>query len=266
MRKILQLLTLLFFVTSLAQNAPITFEPDEFGNTWTWTVFENDDNPPLEVVENPDPSGINTSATVAKFTARALGQPFAGVESQHGSDIGTFSFDASNTIIKIMVWKTVISDVGIKFVDAASAAQEEIKVPNTLINQWEELTFDFSSRIGAFPIVKDQIVIFPDFGERTTDSIIYFDSISFSSSVLGVSDIENTSVVVYPNPSSTHWKFHSKQIIEKISIYNISGQIISVFNPNINEVIVDIDNYSTGMYFAKISSTLGEKTIKLIKK
>ena len=42
-----------------------------------------------------------------------------------------------------MVWKNVISDIGIKFVDSTAAAQPEIKVSNTLINQWEELTFDF---------------------------------------------------------------------------------------------------------------------------
>ena len=39
----------------------------------------------------------------------------------------------------------------------------EIKVFNTLINKWEELVFDFSTRIGLYPLVKDQIVIFPDF-------------------------------------------------------------------------------------------------------
>mgnify|MGYP002822157689 FL=1 len=167
-----------------AQNSPIDFETGGYGATWTWTVFENGDNPSLEIVTNPNTGGINSSATVAKFTALQAGQPWAGCESLHGADIGSFSFDSTNCIIKIMVWKDVISDVGIKFVDATSAAQEEIKVANTLINQWEELTFDFSSRIGVYPVVKDQIVIFPDFdlAGRTQDNICYFDNISFSPS------------------------------------------------------------------------------------
>ncbi len=87
-------------------NAPIGFEPGEFGNTWTWTVFENDDNPPLEIIENPDPSGVNTSGTVAKFTARAEGQPFAGVESLHGADLGVFDLTSETSTVTIMVWKT----------------------------------------------------------------------------------------------------------------------------------------------------------------
>jgi hypothetical protein len=144
---------------------------------------------------NPNIGGINSSATVAMFTALQAGQPWAGCESLHGADIGSFSFDYTNCIIKIMVWKDVISDVGIKFADATSAAQPEIKVANTLINQWEELTFDFSSRIGVYPVVKDQIVIFPDFDltGRTQDNICYFDNISFSpSNSVGVDNRSET--------------------------------------------------------------------------
>jgi len=165
-----------------AQNAPINFESGGFGANWTWAVFENDTNPPLEIIPNPDPSGINTSETVAKFTALQTGNPWAGTECAHG-DIGTFTLDSSNCIVKIMVWKPVVSDVGIKFVRPDGSALPEIKVPNTLTNQWEELTFDFSGRIGdPNTIDQDQIVIFPDFdlGGRTQDNICYFDNITFS--------------------------------------------------------------------------------------
>ena len=34
-------------------NSPIDFESGGHGAGWTWTVFENDSNPPLEVVSNP---------------------------------------------------------------------------------------------------------------------------------------------------------------------------------------------------------------------
>lgn len=165
-----------------AQNNPIDFESGGFGANWTWAVFENGTNPPLEIIANPDPSGINTSETVAKFTALQSGNPWAGTECMHG-DIGTFTLDNSNSIVKIMVWKPVISDVGIKFVRPDGSALPEIKVANTLTNQWEELTFDFSGRIGdPNTIDQDQIVIFPDFdlGGRTQDNICYFDNIIFS--------------------------------------------------------------------------------------
>jgi len=176
------LFTLLSGEIVLGQNQPINFESGGFGANWTWAVFENGTNPPLEIIPNPDPSGINTSETVAKFTALQSGNPWAGTECAHG-DIGTFTLDNTNSIVKIMVWKSVISDVGIKFALPSGAALPEIKVANTLTNQWEELTFDFSARIGDPNTVgQDQIIIFPDFnlGGRTQDNIIYFDNITFS--------------------------------------------------------------------------------------
>ena len=223
----------------LAQNSPIDFETGGYGATWTWTVFENGGNPPLEIVTNPNTGGINSSATVAKFTALQAGHPWAGCESLHGADIGSFSFDSTNCIIKIMVWKDVISDVGIKFVDATSAAQPEIKVANTLINQWEELTFDFSSRIGVYPVVKDQIVIFSDFdlAGRTQDNICYFDNISFSpSNSVGVDNRSETFPQGFAleqnfpnpfNPSTTIDYELPENGLVNITIYDITGRHIS---------------------------------------
>ena len=69
----------------LAQINPIDFEPTGIGADWTWTVFENDTNPPLEIIVNPVPGGINTSQSVAKFTALSTGMPFAGCETMHGT-------------------------------------------------------------------------------------------------------------------------------------------------------------------------------------
>ncbi|MBW6498103.1 MAG: hypothetical protein K0B09_06930, partial [Bacteroidales bacterium] len=184
MRKFTTLMMMLF-VSSLifAQNAPITFEPGEYGADWTWTVFENESNPALEIIDNPDASGINTSSKVAKFTALQAGNPWAGVESQVGVDLGTFQWNANNRIVKIMVWKTVISDVGIKFATETGWAQLELKVPNTVTNEWEELTFDFSNANNP-PNPENgtlgQIIIFPDFAARAQDNIVYFDNITFN--------------------------------------------------------------------------------------
>jgi len=248
-----------------SQNNPIDFESGGFGASWTWTVFENDTNPPLEIIANPDPSGINSSATVAKFTALQAGAPFAGCETMHGSDIGSFTLDASNVFVKIMVWKSTISDVGIKFVDANSAAQPEIKISNTVIYQWEELTFDFSTRIGEFPLVKDQIVIFPDFEARTSDNIIYFDNITFSDSPLGVSEFDEKQINSYPNPVDENWNVNSSEVIIQITLHNILGEVISSVTPHRTNYIMNMSHLAPGVYFAKVATVTGKKTLKLIK-
>lgn len=184
--KKLTLFLILLMATSMgfAQNNPIDFEPDGIGADWTWTVFENDTNPDVEIIANPDPTGINTSATVAKITALQTGNPWAGTESAHGSDLGSFVLDETNSTVSIMVWKSVISDVGIKFAAPGGWGQVEIKVPNTKVNEWEELVFDFSAYVNppASEGQLGQIIVFPDFDMdgRTQDNIVYFDNITFS--------------------------------------------------------------------------------------
>lgn len=164
----------LIFNKCYSQNAPVNFETNGYGAFWNWKVFENGQNPPLEIVANPDTSGINKSLTVAKYKAQISGAPFAGCETQHGAGIGSFTIDQSNMIIRIMVYKSVISDVGIKLVRFDNWSLGEIKVANTKINEWEQLTFDFSSHFG---LTYDQLVVFPDFVGRSGENIIYFDNI-----------------------------------------------------------------------------------------
>ncbi|MDG1427957.1 MAG: T9SS type A sorting domain-containing protein [Crocinitomicaceae bacterium] len=181
---LLILVGVLYSFSGMAQNVPIDFEAGGNGAGWTWTVVENNTNPPLQIVTNPSTSGINTSSTVAEFTALQSGQPWALTESLNNMDLGSYVLDATNSTITIMVYKSIISDVGIKLVTPTLAAQPEIKVPNTLINQWEEITFDFSGYIGQGAYATEnvsQIVVFPDFdlGGRTQDNVCYFDNINF---------------------------------------------------------------------------------------
>lgn len=209
---------------------PIDFEAGGYGADWTWTVFENASNPPLEIINNPDPSGINTSSKVAKFTALQAGQPWAGTESAHGNtNLGPFVLNSTNSIIKIMVWKPVISDVGIKLVSANGWALPEIKIPNTLTNQWQELTFDFSSfpNPPAEQGMYDQIVVFPDFNlaGRTQDNIIYFDNIRFTQ-VVGVSETPESKIQVFPNPLKAGQQLQMNVDAESVEIFDITGKLI----------------------------------------
>ena len=259
-------LSVAFIMTfvSFGQNIPIDFEQGGHGLNWTWTTFENDTNPALEIVPNPDVSSINSSSTVAKFTALQAGEPWAGVESMHGTDIGSFSLDNTNCTVKIMVWKPIISDVGIKFVDATNAAQPEIKVSNTLINQWEELTFDFSSRIGVYPVVKDQIVIFPDFnlGGRSQDNIIYFDNVYGSLNNTNTKDVNHEKMRVYPNPTTDLIYLENLKSFEKVEIYDLIGNLKGTHCHK----VIDISSFSNGVYLFRLIFESNTTIIKVIKK
>jgi hypothetical protein len=181
MRLLLTLLLAFFSQLLFAQAGPIDFEPNGFGANWAWTTFENGNNAPLEIIANPNPGGINNSSTVSKFVALVNGAPWAGFESVHGQGIGIFNLTAANCQIKMMVYKSVISNVGLKFATPSGASSGEILVSNTVVNQWEELTFNFTNVLSApTSIGIDQIIIFPDFGQRSDNNICYIDNIKFS--------------------------------------------------------------------------------------
>ena len=106
------------------------------------------------------------------------GASFAGTIT---TGTGTYLLDETNRTITIMVWKPVISDVGIKLETASGFSTGEILVANTVTNQWEELTFDFSD-VQNPP--EDEpyngVTVFPDFQDRAQENVIFFDNITYS--------------------------------------------------------------------------------------
>lgn len=214
MKKIYFAALVIGFALNTRAQENINFETGGAGLDYTWNIFENDTNPALEYVANPSMTGINTSATVAKYTVLATGMPWAGCETSHDNGMADFVLTADNAIVKIMVYKSVISDVGIKLVTPTGAALPEIKVPNTVVNQWEELTFDFSSQIGFFAEPFDQVVVFPDFSgnPRTYGTIAYFDNITF-----GVDEVmDDVPMTAAPDPT-----LPQEQVISLFSgVYN----------------------------------------------
>lgn len=152
----------------------IDFEPAGTGSGWNWTVTEV--APTLTEIANPVSGGINTSATVVEFVAHTTDNNWALC---YTDDNNTFTFDGSNATVKIMVYKPTISEVAIKF--EGDGVAKEIGVSNTVTNQWEELTYDFSSEIGK---TFTRMVIIPDFvkpyvtgKDRAADNTLYFDNI-----------------------------------------------------------------------------------------
>jgi len=243
-------------------NAPMDFEIGGYGADWTWIVAENGTNPDLEIIDNPVSGGINTTATVAQFTALQTGQQWALFYSD---DIGQFAFDATNAIVKIMVNKPVISNVGVKFEGASG--NMELLVPNTLTNEWEELTFDFSDQIGT---TYNRVVIIPDFAARTQDNIMYVDNLTFNSSTTNIEDNLVPDYFAlkqnYPNPfnPSTTISFsleHTEHVTLKV--YNIAGQEVATLLDGRSisgdhSVQFNADEFAAGTYL--YSLTVGQQS------
>ena len=233
----------------------IDFEPNGFGADWVWTVHNNNTNPALEFVPNPNTSGINSTSTVAKFTSLNFGAAWALTFTDY---IGTFTFDQSNKIVTLMVNKSVISDVGLKFEGPSGA--HEIKIQNSQTDgSWEQLTFDFSSQIGS---TYNRLVIIPDFAERTQNNVSYFDQLSFGVTA-GLNDNIYNAVKMFPNPAKDVVQFskNSNELLD-IEIFDTLGKSLMKFKNVQDEV--NISTLGTGIYFVKMTLGVKATTKKLL--
>lgn len=185
--KKLSLISFLFIGTlGFSQNAPIDFEPDGIGADFTWATFEapeGEENPTFSVEPNPSVGGLNESATVAKMDiSYATDAPWgsAGCESMHGSDLGAFSFTEATSTVRIMFYQVgFAAPVALKFATPEGAAYFEVVVPNTVADEWVEISFNMSEWIGDALGQPDQIIVFPSYGPRETGHVVYFDNVTF---------------------------------------------------------------------------------------
>lgn len=218
----------------------------------------------LEMVSNPSNSGINSSSTVAKFISTTAGDPWALTFTDN---IGTFTFTEANSTVTIMVRKSKLSDVGLKFEGpnpdgSGGVIFKEIKISNTLSNgNWELLTFDFSSEIGN---TFDRFVIIPDFDDsRFQDHITYFDEISFGNQTAGLNYYAINSVKLYPNPAKSVVNFSSlSDAVLQVSIYDILGK--EVLRSESVQSQLNISVLNPGMYFVRMTQGINTSTKKLI--
>ena len=235
----------------------IDFESTGFGANWVWTTDNNFSDPVLEIVANPNMGGANSSTSVAKFTSTTAGDPWALTFTDN---IGSFTFTAANSMVTIMVRKSKVSDVGLKF--EGPGIYKEIKIPNTLTNgDWELLTFDFSSEIGS---TFDRLVVIPDFDDsRFQDHITYFDQISFGNQTAGLDDFTLSSVKMYPNPANDFVSFYSvSNAVLEVAIYDMLGK--QVLRSDRVQSQLNISSLHPGMYFVNITQGAYVTSKKLV--
>ncbi|MBE0637450.1 MAG: hypothetical protein IH598_02915 [Bacteroidales bacterium] len=157
-------------VKLVAGSAPSTLPIQNFeGEPPAFIAFGNIAD--IEILANPDPSGLNTTATVAKLTKTSGAETWAGAFFEH-----TQVLDLENyKTMKVATWSPVSGIVvKLKIENQDASVTHEVDVTNTTANAWEELEYDFSGAPAADYI---RIVIFFDFGNPGNGNEYYFDEI-----------------------------------------------------------------------------------------
>jgi beta-glucanase (GH16 family) len=240
-----------------------TIDYETVGHDWTWQSFGNGSNATdlYAVVANPSVSGINTSAQCAKYKIGVGAQSWAGIYSDN---MGSVTLSPDNCKVKIMVYKSFISNFDLKFENGTF--NFETLVSNTKINEWEELTFDLSAQIGK---TITRMVLIPDSNPaRTAERICYWDNISFNSNnPNAIHELGSTDIHIYPNPIHNDLKIKSDNQILQVIVHNLVGQIIKVVNVTSMETTINLNEIASGNYFVTIKlvngNTVTQKMVKL---
>lgn len=221
----------------------------------------------FQTVTNPDQSGINTSATAGEFIKASNALPFAGMFADLDAPIDF----GSNLTARVKVYMDHIGNFAIKLEGSRTgAAPIEISVDNTKTNEWEELTFDFSSVTATDEFTR--LTVFFDLAIDSTgvDVTSLFDELVIGTGTCftsGIRDFPVRQLDVYPNPVSDLLYIDNAEELEKIELYNTVGQLIYTHTfQHQSTISIDMTAYSNGIYilagFNKNGLVANRKVIK----
>jgi hypothetical protein len=125
-----------------------------------------------------------------------------------------------------------------------------------------EQTVEFSiSTIDVLDLDHAQIVAFVQ--DNLTKEI--FNGTSMNADLItGVSQLEENSFVLFPNPADDYTQIQSASTINEIQLFNSCGQLIeNQININSNEHLLNTNHLQSGVYFISIKTTTSNQVRKL---
>ena len=130
-------------------------------------------NAVIDIISNPDSSGDNTTAKVAKFTKASGAEVWAGVT------LNTEVLDLTNySKISLKSWSPKVgATVLVKLENADASIVHEVPMNTTVANAWETLVYDFSGAAAADYV---KVIVFYDFGNTGDGSVYYYDEIKLT--------------------------------------------------------------------------------------
>lgn len=83
--------------------------------------------------------------------------------------------------------------------------------------------------------------------------------------ILGTNTISQNTVSFYPNPVQDIMHLNSKDAIDSVAVYTITGQKVSDVTYNNNNTELNISSLASGVYLVKVSSNGSVENLKVVK-
>jgi hypothetical protein len=244
-------------------NEPITFETGEALDT-AFIMFANGASGVTSVdmirVLNPYKTEANMSDSVLQFIVHDDADPWVGAYSDF---IGNYEFTAGAHTLTMMVYKTIESPVALKTeLSLNGGPTTTVTVPNTKIEEWETLSFDFTANIGK---TYTRLTFFPDFpSARTGGTTVWIDNIQNAAPV-SVKQISGESITIYPNPVANRMSVQYPGM-KGLTVSNLLGKTVRTYRfQTTNSKVIELGDLEKGVYFISVESQGGIFTSKFIK-
>ncbi len=242
--------------------------PIDFENSVVTTDFSNFFGAITTVIPNPQIDSDNPSATVGQFV-RSGGAGYMRSKItltdyiQNMSTVGTMSMKVYTeapvgTLLKFKLESSPPDQFG-----------KEQDALTTVSGEWATYTWDLSNADSPIYDVITLMLGYNGSNDASSNATFLFDDIEIISNTLsnGIDQAFTLDDInFFPNPTKDKVTINSKnKSIKNITFYNILGKEILELQPNSLSTIIDISNFANGIYIAKISTSLGVGSIKLIK-
>ncbi|GAA4884189.1 hypothetical protein GCM10023311_03150 [Flaviramulus aquimarinus] len=239
--------------------------PIDFENTVVTTDFTNFFGSIASVIPNPQIDANNPSATVGQFV-RSGGAGYARSKLaltgfiENMSALGTISMkvytDAPvGTLLKFKV-ESNVADFG-----------KEQDVFTTVSGEWATYTWDLSNNDNPIYNVLTLMLGYATPNDASATATFLFDDIEQVATLSNGNDqvFKLDDISSYPNPANDFLTIKSaKQQIKTVTLFDILGNQITVLRPNNKKATINVANYASGIYIAKITTLSGTGSIKLV--
>lgn len=250
--------------------------PIDFESSVVTTDFINEDGGITTVIPNPHMDINNPSATVGQFV-RSGGAPWAKSKLALTEFIPDFS-TVGYLSMKIYTDAPVGTLLKFKIESNVAGFADERDTLTTVSGQWATYAWDFTNNDNPIYNVLTLMLGYATPNDASANATFLFDDIVHVDTVIHLEvevpdPLSNDKdqiftiddVVSYPNPAKDRLTISSEsKIIDTITLSDILGRQVAIINPNSHQTTIDVSDFSSGIYFAKISTQNGVSRLKLI--
>lgn len=279
MKKLLIFLTLFTSITSFAQHT--WYDLNEAGADATLTTSNVEVT--ISQIANPDnPGDITANPIVTLFHVNPISthsnkKIFVTFPTGFGLNESDITNLAPLTITIRCYFPSYADALNLdnpnrRFRVYIGNSYSQVKLENSDEGNWHNLTFtlDGDDVLGEGFIESIELRFVETNAVLSEDFKFYVDSITankelttdISLSIDEYSAALEAGINLYPNPVTNSFQIDSKNNIETVKLYDITGNLSKAFTSKSN---YDISDLSAGVYIVNIKTQIGSNTLKVVK-